>query len=417
MSHSVENDLAIEEIIRLCLLYRAKKGLATTRTGVVKSLYELKRNLPDDNSLKEKLAYYWFKAGPFSENVVAALDKMISTNIVSKIPNHDYELYTLNPEYTGKRLCTHNTELIQAREILSRIIDNMRPFSIDNEIKSQYENDAPSRFYPNFKLEFLKELNLYCRRLEFATDQKNRKELLEKQENLGKLILDSTVSLPPDSLFSDFKRMYFDFETAFTRLLKINPKSITNEHIQLIKESLELGAKIWDTFAYGARIIKHDAAYDDRISDWKRDFVTQVQVLAPEVNGFYNTVSKIVNSRDFDEKCLSLPDFVKDIMTLRQKMEIAFINFQTIPDENLISMIVDDKIKQIPEYGVFIREGQLDWAVIRELTDKQLSDIVDNCVKSNTIYVALSEKDRGTKTRTYRIEANSLSSVMPAAIL
>lgn len=417
MSHSVENDLTIEEIIRLCLLYRAKKGLATTRTGVVKSLYELKRSLPEDNSIKDKLAYYWFKAGPFSENVVAALDKMISTNIISKSPNHDYELYTLNPEYAGRRLVDHDAGMVQVREILHKIIDSMRPFSIDSEIKSQYENDAPSKFYPNFKLEFLRELNLYYNRLEFATDQKNRKTLLEKQENLGKLILDSTGSLPFDSLFSDFKRVYFEFETAFTRLLKINPKSVTNEHIQLIKESLELGTKIWDSFAYGARIMKHDAAYNERIADWKKDFAEHVQTLAPEIDRFYNAVSKIVKSKDYDEKCLSLSEFVKDIMATRQNAEITFINFQTIPDENVISSIVDDRIKQIPEYGVFIREGQLDWTVIKELDDKQLSDIIDNCVKSNTIYVAFSEKDKGTKTRTYRIEANSLSSVMPAAIL
>lgn len=417
MGHVMDNDLTIEELIRLCLLYRSKKGLSTTRTGIVKSLYELKRNLPDENPLKEKLAYYWFKAGPFSEYVVSALDKMTSENIVSKTPNHDYDLYNLNLEYAGKRLCVHNEELIQAREILNKIIDDMRPYSIDAEIRSQYENDAPSKFYPNYKLEFLRELNLYYKRLGVPTDNKNKREFGEIQENLRKLILDSTSSLPFDSLFSNFKRVYFDFEITFSRILKMNSKPFTEKQIQLIKESLDLGTKVWNAFAYGARIIKHDAAYNPKVDEWKKDFTKQVLELEPEISVFYTKVSKMIHSKNFEEKSLSLSEFVKDIVATRHKIEISFINFQTIPDEQVISQIVSDKIKQIRDYEVFLREGQLDWTVIKELTDEQLSDIIDNCVKSNTIYVALSEKDVGTKTRTYRIEANSLSSVMPAAIL
>jgi len=412
----MENDLTIEEIIRLCLLYRSKKGVGTTRTGIVKSLYELKKNLPENNSIKEKLAYYWFKAGPFSEYVVAALDKMISKNIVSKISNSDYELYHLNPDYFGKRLYSHDSELIQAREILSKIIDNMRPFSIDQEIKSQYENDAPSQFYPKFKLDFLKALELHSKRLEPQIDQQNKKDSNDQRENLLKLVLESTSSLPYDSLFSNFKRVYFDFETAFLRVLKMDVNTITPYYVQLIKDSVELSTKIWDTFAYGARIMKHDPSYDAKMDEWKKTFANEILQLQPEVNAFYTRVLQIAKPKDYDERVLKLSDFVKDILEIRNTSEIDFINFQTVPDSS-ISAIVGETIQHMPEWAIFTREGQLDWSVTKELDDKQLADIINQCTKNNTVYVAFSEKGTKTKTRTYRIDANSVSSVMLAGIL
>lgn len=411
------DELILKELIRLCLLYRSKKGLATTRTTVVKSLYDLKRSLPENNSIREKLPYYWFKAGAYSEYVVAALDDMVAENIVFKITKSDYELYKLNPEYSGRRLNPHDSNLIEAREKLSTIISNMRPFSIDDEIKSQYQDDAPSKFYPQFKLEFLRNLELYSKRIEPEIVQKKNKQSAEQREHLLELLRESTASLPYDSLFSNFKKSYFDFETSFSRILKMNVKDNNPEYLQLIKESIDLSNKIWDTFAYGARIIKHDPAYDNRIEEWKDTFEKEADYLAAEVNVFYEHALKTTKPRDFDEITLSLSEFIQNIIETRKKQEIIFINFQTIPDEEYVSKTLDEKVKQIQEWGTFLREGQLDWTIIKELTDKQLSDIINHCTRTGTIYVAFSEKGIGPKTRTFRIETNSLSFVMQTGIL
>lgn len=77
MSEQVDTKI-IREFIRLAIHYKGKAGFGSkmTETSVQKTLYELKRQLPDSNRIKNQLPYYWFKAGAFSEFVKAELENM-----------------------------------------------------------------------------------------------------------------------------------------------------------------------------------------------------------------------------------------------------------------------------------------------------------------------------------------------------
>ena len=81
----------------------------------------------------------------------------------------------------------------------------------------------------------------------------------------------------------------------------------------------------------------------------------------------------------------------------------------------MVSNSVSDGIKQIPQYEEFLREGHLEWPVIKEMDDSQLAGIIERA-KADTIYLAFPEKGGSTKTRTYRIAVGPSYDAMPAGV-
>lgn len=150
------------EMIRLSLEYRSSKGL--TKTGVQKALYELKRGLPEGNSVGAHLPYYWFKAGAFSEHVAEGLEDLRSRGVVVEEDHGRYSMFKLGR--TAGRLVAHTADIQEARARLQQIVRDMRPLSVASEMRDQYEQDAPTPFYPKFKLDFMPALEDHRRKAE-----------------------------------------------------------------------------------------------------------------------------------------------------------------------------------------------------------------------------------------------------------
>ena len=90
----------------------------------------------------------------------------------------------------------------------------------------------------------------------------------------------ATASLPFYSLFAEFKQAYFDFEVACTRIIKWRENENEKQYGELITNVCNLSYDIWNTFAYGARIMKHDKIYKSMIPEWKYKFDEQVIILS-----------------------------------------------------------------------------------------------------------------------------------------
>jgi len=405
MSSQVDMTL-LRELIRLTLHYKGKSGFGSkmTETSIQKTLYELKRKLPETNPIKEQLPYYWFKAGAFSEFVKQELENMSADGILNKDQRENYILLELKQEYTNTRFVEHDEHVQEARDLLLKIMSNLQSFSIQNEIKSQYEDDAPSFFYPRFKLEFLPNLEGYYNSI---TKTENRKDDRSHRDCIAKFLNIATSSLLINSLYSDFKRSYFDFETAFYRVMRWGKKDTEPEYQEMLKRSIVLSSQIWSTFAYGARIIKHDRIYEEKVDGWKAMFNEKVIDMSSKINEFYLKVLEVTDPKDFNEQVISLQKFIELVIEYRKEKEIAFINFQTAPNIPEIIEKINIEIKNIPEFTTFLTQGQLDWRIIKELSDSELTDIIRNCVSSEPVSVAFS--DKGSKIVTYRIESNSLS--------
>ena len=400
-------DMALlRELIRLTLHYKGKAGFGSkmTETSMQKTLYELKRKLPEVNPIKEQLSYYWFKAGAFSEFVKRELESMLADGVLNKEQRENYTLLELEQRYANTRFVEHDEHVQEARDLLLKIVSNLQNFSIQNEIKSQYEDDAPSFFYPRFKLEFLPNLEGYYN---LITKIENKKADRSQRDCIAKFLNIATSSLLINSLYSDFKRSYFDFETAFYRVMRWSKKDTDSEYQEMLKQSIVLSSQIWDTFAYGARIIKHDPIYEQKVDGWKTVFNEKVVDMSSKINEFYLKVLEVTDPKDFDEQVISLQRFIELVTEYRKEKEIAFINFQTAPNIPEIVEKINTKTKNIPEFTTFLTQGQLDWRIIKELSDSEITDIIRNGVGSEPVSVAFS--DNGTKIVTYRIESNSLS--------
>ena len=109
-----------------------------------KILYKLKKELPDEHPLKDKIPYYWYLHGPYSEiveNEITELSPFISEKdgllYMNEIKNMDF-----------------NNELIdnKANNILKRLFKPDIFFKIREDVYYDY---AHYEFLPLFKIELI----------------------------------------------------------------------------------------------------------------------------------------------------------------------------------------------------------------------------------------------------------------------
>ena len=380
---------AVMEMIVLSLKYRIN-GKGLTKTAVQKVLYELKRSLPEGNRVRDSLPYYWFEAGPFSEHVARGLDDLQSRGAVVREDHGRYSVFKLGRE--GGRLVEHDADIQEARAHLQRIVRGMRPLSAAPEMRAQYERYAPTPFYPKFKLDFMPVLEQH-------SAQAERGEVdPDKAAFLAETLHDATISLPFLTLFRDFKRPYFDFETACRRTLEWAEKGTKNKYAELMEQATNLSQQVWLTFASGARIMEHDDAYDGRVLDWHREFSKNVRDLSCATDDFYLAVLDAAGPKDGYEQAISKDALIDHIVEYRKSGEIAYIRF---PSPGGHELQVSDHAKRMPEYRTFAEEGHLDWMLMKILDDSELARFADYCMTGRPVFVSYVEAK--PRTITYRM--------------
>ena len=172
---------------------------------------------------------------------------------------------------------------------------------------------------------------------------------------------------------------------------------------------------VWDAFAYGARIIKHDSIYDSEVERWEKRFNDETEKLSRKVEKFYKMILDEVKG-NLSEKYLSSSEFRELLIKAKKNNEVSFINFSKAPHMEDIPNKIVEKIQKIPEYSIYITNGFLDYSVINGLTEDELDTIIEENISQSPIYVAFSKKGEMTKTMTYRIDSDSLSSEEPIEV-
>lgn len=403
-----------KEIVRLCFVQRMNAGWDPiyTETAIQKALHRLKLNLAESNSVKQNLPYYWFKGGPFSEIVAATLEEMTDDKIIKPIQKPNYTLLVLDKKYFNKKIHPHNSDLTRANSELEKIITKLNPYSLDEEIQHQYTTEAPSIFYPRFKLEFIPNLKLYYNIVKTKLSNESNSTNSFQRECLSKLLNLSSSSLPFESIFSKFKNTYFDFDISLTRLLKSHIKETERNYLSLIEDSYKLSLKIWDVFAYGARIMKHDSFYDNKIPSWTKLFDKQSMLLKSKIDEFYVSVLQLVGSKN--EQLATKDELSKLITVEKNRKEINFINFFTPIPTTKFTDFDETRFRTIPEFSTFVREGQLEWVITKDLSDNTIKDVIDKCA-SEKVSIAFSSPATGTEIISYRIIPKRISAAIPIA--
>lgn len=379
----------VTEMIRLSLQYRSG-GKGLTKTGVQKVLYALKHDLPEGNRVGQHLPYYWFKAGPFSEHVARGLDDLQSRGVVVEEDHGRYSVFKLGRE--RGRLIEHDDHIKEARIHLQQIVEDLHPLSVDPEIRAQYARYAPTPFYPKFKLDFMKALEAHRVKAEQGNVD------LDQAAPLTEAIDEATVSLPMASLFRGFKRHYFDFEAACRRTFEWAKNGDKKRYVELIGRATDLSRQVWDTFAYGARIMEHDDAYNGRVPDWRDQFSKSVRDLSCATDDFYLAVLDAAGSEDGYEKAISKDALIDHIVEYRKSGEIAYIRF---PSPGGHGLQVSDHARRMPEYRAFAEEGHLDWMLMKILDDSELARFASHCMTGRPVFVSYVETK--PKTITYRM--------------
>lgn len=76
----------------LDLINQKKDYKGSTKFNILKILFKLKKELPDNNPLKENIPYYWYLHGPYSDVVDHDLKSLVFKNLIEK---SDEGLYSL----------------------------------------------------------------------------------------------------------------------------------------------------------------------------------------------------------------------------------------------------------------------------------------------------------------------------------
>jgi len=279
----------IKELIRLVFstFNNLKNQSKLPKKTIQKILYRVKQQLPDDNPIKEQLAFYWFQAGPYSEIIDEGIRQMKNENHLIRIDN-EFELYQLSLEMQNKRyISPHPPELQQAREIIQREVEPMLRFSNLFLVKEIYE-DAPIQFYQDYKSRFLIHFESYCDHHNYESTVSENKN----KEDLKQLLINAKNTLSTDVIFSKFNLIYSEFDSLITTILdsKINNQ---NDFLAIINNARYVSNEVWRVFAFGARILYHDKYYIPKLSLWKTKFEEQTHLLEKCVLDFKTAVKKL----------------------------------------------------------------------------------------------------------------------------
>ena len=126
------------------------------------------------------------------------------------------------------------------------------------------------------------------------------------------------------------------------------------------------------------------------------------------INEFYLKTLEIIKPTDYDERVISKNKFISHILECRKDIEIAYINF-SVRQKEIIQL--PENVRDLPEYMTLFNEGQLDWELIKRLSEQELKNLLEKCVGNCPIYVSYVEEY--PKTITYRIASNMSCLVMP----
>jgi hypothetical protein len=381
----------VAEVFRI--LWAHNKEPHLTKTSLQKVLYALRCELPETNYVRAHLAYYWYRAGPFSEYVAMAIDEMAETNDLEIERRAGYELITLAKSARRAHYCKRDRPFLQATSLLDRIVLDHKDRGLTEEVKDQYWLEAPLKFYPRFRFNFKPQLNMVASRL---SDNKPvpDAEFSKLQSSLQEL----SASLPNVSVFSAFKRTYFDYANALMRLTESKDHSK-----ELAVAASRISEEIWNTFASGARLLVHDPPYERKVSMWRSQFDQSVAALRQIVEPYYRQIIERIGGR-VGEQVISEELFVKQMVDLKRDNRLLWIRPERVP-ENLANLgeLVGKDVGDLPEFRYFLHGDALDFPIITKLDLDLFRRLVERYVEEGRFYVAIADTQTSTRHLTFDV--------------
>ena len=234
-------------------------------------LFRAKEHLPDGNSVKNRLAYYWYKEGPYSETVYANIDHLASEGKIKTTTADRRVTYRLDPSRARIPLKPHDDDMDEASKKISRVAERFA--NLDDTVKDIYDN-APFKWYGAYNPEFKNKFENYCNSI--------RQDRASRYDNhvILNLLDDIVLAYPPLPKFMGHRRIFMDFAKMLNAFLRSDMHRTRKDMLDILQDLCD---RIWDVFAYGVRVECHDDYYNDHVGGWKRMYEKKLDDLDVEI--------------------------------------------------------------------------------------------------------------------------------------
>lgn len=249
-----------------------------TEYKLLKLLYTLERELPEEHPLKYSVPFYWYLHGPFSDPVRSEL-KALDNQFLTKGLHNNYNLFKIKSEVE------YEYDLIDEdiRSIVSKLMVNKIFFNIE---KIVYQEFSPYEFMPLYKFNFLETINQYS---DSIKDGDEDPDLINEAVEI---CYDCETKLPFDKYFIEYEDLFSNFLTSLDRLNREEKSSIYHKEL---KNEAEL---TWKTFGYGVGVKHHHPHYESKLSAWDRRYKDQLKNLNSEIKSFSRLVRQNLKPKE-----------------------------------------------------------------------------------------------------------------------
>ena len=250
----------IDNLMKFLFFKLYEKEMTITEFRMQKLIFKIKMELGKNHMLFDKLPYYWYFHGPFSE-VVRDSFRDISANhcnskynsFILKEGNDDFENNDLLSSYPVIKKITNN------------ILNNKTEF-YNNLIESIYMDYAPYPLMHSFKYVIYK-----------SADENRTSQNFDVEKYIS-TFYECETQLPEDEYFNDFSDIY---SQLLTNLDLINDEGMFDDCWLFLRDPIK---ELWETFASGLRVIFKDNYYDYKEYIWHKEFRDKVNTLSILVN-------------------------------------------------------------------------------------------------------------------------------------
>ena len=250
--------LAVQEMVRVTMsrLAAKRRRPQSTRTEILKVLYDARNRLSAANPYRDALPYYWHIDGPFCPPVYAALKDLVGSGLAR--PNAKpgaCETYSLEPTRGALPLVKNDAYMDEARAAISGAVDGL--VHINDMRRDVYEN-APYPMYASYRLKFEPQFESLC-------GEVARTGARPDPDIVAGLLAAVASDYPKDAEFDEQWQPFGDFVIAAMSFLIVGPEKFGGDVATKMRGASE---QAWRALAAGIRIERHDPHYDASVPGW-----------------------------------------------------------------------------------------------------------------------------------------------------
>lgn len=302
----------VQEAIRVAIQRLSKNNRSgVTKKHILKVLFLARERLPDGNPVKQDLAYYWYKEGPYSEVVYANLNYMVADGLVKARKTNKSETYSLVPEHALQPVAS-STDLDMAKREIALMASKF--FNLHDAVKRTYEM-APFKWYRTYNLHFKPQFESYCK--DALADRESTYTDRDMLERLDDAVLD----YPTIPEFLKHRAVFMDFAKIVNAFLR---RDLHRAHKDTLEWISDICSDIWETFAYGVRVHNHDSQYDSDIEKWTEMYNAKLDRLDRE------TVRRMEQFGDVGVDEPDLDPEIKDMILHPERYEFTPLSLDEI---------------------------------------------------------------------------------------